>query len=63
MTTARGVLKRHCAIGKTPLLAPRLCNRPLGSLSYALNAGAAMLALAAMATAFQGRLARALNSR
>jgi predicted MFS family arabinose efflux permease len=35
----------------------------LGSLSYALNAGAAMLALAAMATAFQGRLARALSSR
>ena len=30
----------------------------LGSLSYALNAGAAMLALAAIATAFQGRLAR-----
>src|SRR6266568_4488248 len=29
MTTARGVLKRHCAIGKTPLLAARLCNRPL----------------------------------
>jgi predicted MFS family arabinose efflux permease len=35
----------------------------LGSLSYALNAGAGMIALAAMATAFQGRLARALNSR
>ena len=30
----------------------------LGSLSYALNAGAAMLALAAIATAFQGRLVR-----
>ena len=29
----------------------------LGSLSYALNAGAAMIALAAIATAFQGRLA------
>ncbi len=92
MTTARGVLKRHCAIGKTPLLAapvqspPGLpecgsagvsaCTPPtvvcpmripratgaitdaLGSLSYALNAGAAMLALAAIATAFQGRLAR-----
>ena len=29
----------------------------LGSLSYALNAGAAMIALAALATAFQGRLA------
>jgi predicted MFS family arabinose efflux permease len=28
----------------------------LGSLSYALNAGAAMIALAAIATAFQGRL-------
>jgi predicted MFS family arabinose efflux permease len=34
----------------------------LGSLSYALNAGAAMLALAAMATAFQGRLARTQKS-
>jgi predicted MFS family arabinose efflux permease len=30
----------------------------LGSLSYALNAGAAMLALAAIASAFQGRLVR-----
>ena len=30
----------------------------LGSLSYALNAGAAMIALAAIATAFQGRLVR-----
>jgi predicted MFS family arabinose efflux permease len=30
----------------------------LGSLSYALNAGAAMLALAVIASAFQGRLAR-----
>jgi hypothetical protein len=30
----------------------------LGSLSYALDAGAAMIALAAIATAFQGRLAR-----
>jgi predicted MFS family arabinose efflux permease len=30
----------------------------LGSLSYALNAGAAMIALAAIASAFQGRLAR-----
>jgi predicted MFS family arabinose efflux permease len=30
----------------------------LGSLSYALNAGAAMLALAAIASAFQGRLAQ-----
>jgi predicted MFS family arabinose efflux permease len=30
----------------------------LGSLSYALSAGAAMLALAAIASAFQGRLAR-----
>ena len=34
----------------------------LGSLSYALNAGAAMLASAAMATAFQGRLARTQKS-
>ena len=34
----------------------------LGSLSYALNAGAAMLALAAMATAFQGRLSRTQKS-
>ena len=25
----RGVLKRHCADGKTPLRAARLCNRPL----------------------------------
>ena len=99
MTTniaARGVLKRHCAIGKTPLLTARLCNRPLAcqsaalqeyplarprpsfalfasrappaplptrwaTLSYALNAGAAMLALAAIATAFQGRLARGFS--
>jgi predicted MFS family arabinose efflux permease len=30
----------------------------LGSLSYALNAGASMLALGAIATAFQRRLAR-----
>jgi predicted MFS family arabinose efflux permease len=30
----------------------------LGSLSYALNAGAAMLAMAAIASAFQGRLVR-----
>jgi predicted MFS family arabinose efflux permease len=33
----------------------------LGSLSYALNAGAAMLALGAVATAFQRRLARTPN--
>jgi len=31
----------------------------LGSLSYALNAGAAMLALAAVAAAFQKKLGRA----
>jgi hypothetical protein len=36
MTTARGVLKRHCAIGKTPLLAARLCNRRLACQSAAL---------------------------
>ena len=30
----------------------------MGSLSYALNAGAAMLALGAILTAFQGRLVR-----
>ena len=34
----------------------------LGSLSYALNAGAAMLALAAIASAFQGRLVRTSNT-
>jgi len=34
----------------------------LGSLSYALNAGAAMLALGAIATAFQRRLARTSKS-
>jgi predicted MFS family arabinose efflux permease len=34
----------------------------LGSLSYALNAGAAMLALGAIATAFQRRLARPSKS-
>ena len=95
MTTARGVLKRHCAIGKTPLLAARLCNRrlayqsaalpeyplarpqpsfvlcasargaiidSLGNLSCALDAGAAMITLAAIASAFQGRLARTQKS-
>jgi predicted MFS family arabinose efflux permease len=31
----------------------------LGNLSYALNAGAAMLVIAAMASAFQKKLARA----
>src|SRR6266700_7881783 len=30
MTTARGVLKRLCAIGKTPLLTASPCNRPSG---------------------------------
>src|ERR1700682_1017960 len=35
MTIARGVLKRHCAIGKTPLLTARLCNRPWGCQSAA----------------------------
>jgi predicted MFS family arabinose efflux permease len=34
----------------------------LGSLSYALNAGAAMLALGAVATAFQRKLARTSKS-
>lgn len=33
----------------------------LGSLSYALNAGAAMLAVGAIAAAFQGRLVRSTN--
>jgi predicted MFS family arabinose efflux permease len=33
----------------------------LGSLSYALNAGAAMLAIGAIAAAFQGRLVQSTN--
>jgi hypothetical protein len=26
--SARGLLERHCAIGKSPLLVARLCSRP-----------------------------------
>jgi hypothetical protein len=50
---------RLCTLGPT---ATGAITDAQGSRSCALNAGAAMLALAAMATAFQGRLARTQKS-
>ena len=57
--TAIAVLTIAFGIGQTlgPIATGAITDA-LGSLSYALNAGAAMLALGAVASVFQGRLVR-----
>jgi hypothetical protein len=57
--TAIAALTISFGIGQTlgPVVTGAITDA-LGSLSYALNAGAAMLALGAVATAFQRKLGR-----
>ncbi len=61
--TAIAVLTIAFGIGQTlgPIATGAITDA-LGSLSYALNAGAAMLAVGAVASMFQGRLARRMAS-
>jgi hypothetical protein len=61
----KGIAAMTIAFGLGQTLGPTVVGAvtdALGSLSYALNVSAAMLAVGALAAAFQGRLARTSKS-